>query len=431
MEQHPRGVDRISSIPSVLLHRILCLLPIREAARTSILSRQWRYIWTFIPTLNFVNDSKSKKKRKKNPLYNCNWGQIIDKVLLLHNGPIFGFHLQNTLEINIDDIDQWVVFITKRGLQQLTIHCSCSGAPYKLHSSLFLCSSLVCLKLVLCEFQIPIGFVGFCSLKYMSLKHVYVSDEALESVVSKSPFLKQLVLEKCRGLSFINVNAPELLSFHIVGEFHDIKMNHSPNLKHLRICWDYGVPQNCMLNRVLKGKTKLQSLCLAGAYIEDLLDRMAERFLTTYDYLKVLNLSVESLCIDTIKEISFLLRSSPYLEALQLKISNDPVMECEESRILEIDVDMEAKYEIRGFLWKTLECDSITCLGCLRRVEIQSPFTYMEDMEIVAFLLQHAEVLNVLHIKISECENKDRQLRIVKRLASFPRASPHAKLFFK
>ncbi|KAL6656732.1 hypothetical protein ACP70R_004512 [Stipagrostis hirtigluma subsp. patula] len=49
------GVDRISSLPDDLLHSILLRLPggTAGAARTSVLSRRWRRVWTGLPELSF------------------------------------------------------------------------------------------------------------------------------------------------------------------------------------------------------------------------------------------------------------------------------------------------------------------------------------------------------------------------------------------
>ncbi|KAM0058871.1 putative F-box-like domain superfamily protein [Helianthus debilis subsp. tardiflorus] len=46
-----QGFDLITTLPQAIIETILCLLPIEEAARTSILSRAWRYKWTTIPKL--------------------------------------------------------------------------------------------------------------------------------------------------------------------------------------------------------------------------------------------------------------------------------------------------------------------------------------------------------------------------------------------
>ncbi|KAJ0680368.1 putative FBD domain, F-box-like domain superfamily protein [Helianthus annuus] len=59
------SLDRISTLPQPVLETILCLLPTEDAARTSILSREWRYKWTKIPNLMFfVSKRKIKKKQR-------------------------------------------------------------------------------------------------------------------------------------------------------------------------------------------------------------------------------------------------------------------------------------------------------------------------------------------------------------------------------
>ncbi|GKC01320.1 retrovirus-related pol polyprotein LINE-1 [Tanacetum coccineum] len=46
-------MDRISKLPPAITETILCLVPIEAAARTSVLSKEWRYTWTKIPKLVF------------------------------------------------------------------------------------------------------------------------------------------------------------------------------------------------------------------------------------------------------------------------------------------------------------------------------------------------------------------------------------------
>ncbi|GJW57945.1 F-box/FBD/LRR-repeat protein-like protein [Tanacetum coccineum] len=50
-------MDRLGNLPSSIIESILCLVPIQEAARTSILSREWMYRWTKIPNLVFEEDT--------------------------------------------------------------------------------------------------------------------------------------------------------------------------------------------------------------------------------------------------------------------------------------------------------------------------------------------------------------------------------------
>ncbi|KAI8005574.1 F-box/LRR-repeat protein [Camellia lanceoleosa] len=44
--------DRISSLSDAILSHILSFMPIKCAARTSLLSTRWKSIWTSVPTIN-------------------------------------------------------------------------------------------------------------------------------------------------------------------------------------------------------------------------------------------------------------------------------------------------------------------------------------------------------------------------------------------
>ncbi|XP_048527491.1 putative FBD-associated F-box protein At5g56440 [Triticum urartu] len=59
------GVDRLSSLPNELLHRVMSFLPMPEVVRTSLLSPRWRYLWVSTPYIHidhqdFMDDSKLK-----------------------------------------------------------------------------------------------------------------------------------------------------------------------------------------------------------------------------------------------------------------------------------------------------------------------------------------------------------------------------------
>ncbi|KAM0017571.1 putative F-box domain, leucine-rich repeat domain superfamily, F-box-like domain superfamily [Helianthus debilis subsp. tardiflorus] len=62
---HRLSSTTINTLPQTIIENILCFLPIQEAARTSILSREWRYKWTTIPKLEFGSSTLSKGKNKE------------------------------------------------------------------------------------------------------------------------------------------------------------------------------------------------------------------------------------------------------------------------------------------------------------------------------------------------------------------------------
>ncbi|KAF7814119.1 putative F-box/FBD/LRR-repeat protein [Senna tora] len=52
--------DALANLPDCLVHHILSFMETKDAMRTSVLSKRWRYIWTSTPCLNLNSKSFSK-----------------------------------------------------------------------------------------------------------------------------------------------------------------------------------------------------------------------------------------------------------------------------------------------------------------------------------------------------------------------------------
>jgi hypothetical protein len=50
--------DTINDLPDCILYHILSFLPTKDAVKTSILATNWRYLWTYLPVLDFQMLSK-------------------------------------------------------------------------------------------------------------------------------------------------------------------------------------------------------------------------------------------------------------------------------------------------------------------------------------------------------------------------------------
>ncbi|GJX94130.1 F-box/FBD/LRR-repeat protein-like protein [Tanacetum coccineum] len=103
-------MDRLSDLPLSIIETILCLVPIQEAGRTSILSWKWRYRWTKIPKLLFdektfqvstVDGAESSILEQKH-LKPYEWQKMdrkskliyaVGQVLSMHDGPLHEFTL--------------------------------------------------------------------------------------------------------------------------------------------------------------------------------------------------------------------------------------------------------------------------------------------------------------------------------------------------
>ncbi|KAM7502810.1 hypothetical protein LguiB_001714 [Lonicera macranthoides] len=126
--------DRVSELSIELIGYILERMSARDAARTSVLSKKWRYIWASHPQLvlgkRFFSGVTLKSRSQ--------FVRIIDKILLLHNGPIqkFIFHIPFSQSPNIDI---WMLILSRNQIKELTID-NAYVQPYKLPSYIFSCA---------------------------------------------------------------------------------------------------------------------------------------------------------------------------------------------------------------------------------------------------------------------------------------------------
>ncbi|KAI7742914.1 hypothetical protein M8C21_008719, partial [Ambrosia artemisiifolia] len=201
-------MDRISKLPTGIIETILCLMPIQDAARTSVLSREWRYHWTKIPKLAFIERTfqvsnnqadlsvleqtfsssirKTMYKRRK-LLY------AIYQVLLIHQGPIHEF----TLRMDVDDfyveINHIILHLVNRNTVKI-LQLDLAG-HYALPLSFCSLHQLTNLSVRNCSFDRLLSFSGFCCLTTLCLQHASINVKTLMCLLSSCPLLKRLTLE--------------------------------------------------------------------------------------------------------------------------------------------------------------------------------------------------------------------------------------------
>ncbi|KAK4599633.1 hypothetical protein RGQ29_009613 [Quercus rubra] len=218
-------LDEISNLPGHVVDQILSQLSIREAVRTSVLSSKWRYKWATLPNLVFDNEcysfSSLDQTAVKSKLVN-----IVDHVLLLHNGPIYKFKLSHRDLQGISDIDRWILHLSRHSIQEFILEIW-KGQRYKMPSCLFSCQHLIHLELFNCLLKPPSTFKGFKSLKSLDLQHVTLAQHVFENLISSCPLLERLTLMNFDGFTYLNIEAPNLQFFDIGGVFNDISFENA------------------------------------------------------------------------------------------------------------------------------------------------------------------------------------------------------------
>ncbi|XP_071739447.1 F-box/FBD/LRR-repeat protein At1g13570-like [Rutidosis leptorrhynchoides] len=154
METQTLSLDIISSLPENIIETILSLMPIRDALRTSILSKRWKHCWMTMPKLvfddNLVQEFFVGGRLVKYKLVNA-----IFHVLLMHSGPMI---LEFILSINklgmVAEFDHIILYISRKfNVEGLRV--STSGSFYKLPTSFFSLKGLDVLPLSGCYFEPP------------------------------------------------------------------------------------------------------------------------------------------------------------------------------------------------------------------------------------------------------------------------------------
>ncbi|KAI7728728.1 hypothetical protein M8C21_005302 [Ambrosia artemisiifolia] len=196
--------DRITKLPQAIIETILCLLPIEEAARTSILSSEWRYKWTTIPKLVFRLSTVTKKtaKKKKNSgianedkLLNA-IQQIIDEESLLGNEMPSIMDLFNCLPV-IEHLTTWVYIF--KAFAQVSVP---DEPPASLIHLKYICIDFMC-------------FVDGYGLPLLAL------------LIKCSPNLEKIKLE-IRGYADCDKIEPDELEEHslILEKYSDVWLEH-------------------------------------------------------------------------------------------------------------------------------------------------------------------------------------------------------------
>ncbi|KAJ0428596.1 putative FBD domain, F-box-like domain superfamily protein [Helianthus annuus] len=376
------SLDRISTLPQTIIETILCLLPIEEAARTSILSREWRFKWTTIPKLVF-SDSTLERPSSENRLSLIDWDKTHDssrcklfyaihQVLLLHQGPIHEFTL--SADDDFFEIDQIILHLSRNHtLKKLTLSFWETGV-YKLPSSVFSLHHLTDLHLEWCDIdhkQIFNGSLG--SLTSLSLLEVGISNETLLRLLSKCPSLKRLCLFIMNCSSYYE--RPNIMELFKV----------LPVIEHLSI-WGYTIPS--FVHASVPEVPPASLIHLKYIYIDFMC------FVDGYG----------------LPFLADLIKCSPNLEKIQLRIRGyEDGDETEPDKLEEQSLILEEYSDV----W----------LEHLKELEIKLFGNRKPELEFMKFILARSPNLKKVELRILMYDKKE-ELEMTKTLLRTPRASP-------
>ncbi|OEL24259.1 hypothetical protein BAE44_0014724 [Dichanthelium oligosanthes] len=312
----------LESLPSEIHERIVSHLPVRDAVRTSAVSRAWRRIWESAPGL--AHD----------------WGYGVDPahadaVLARYSRPVrsFYFHL---LEASFQRADDWVALLAGKGIQKLRLHFSQARdvGPHYMDVPIFSCRELTCLDLIGCDIPAaPISLAGFPNLTKLYLHGVGFPDNGvrgLEAMIAESPLLQLLWLDKLRfpededvdeadghGFEEWIIRAPNLRDLSIVSEYDNgWQIEELPYIETVEINSD-NYTSNRDFVRLFTRVARVQNLILK---MPERVSSALEGLSCSFENLNSLSLHTDFCFLSTILSIICLLKNAPVLKELFIEI---------------------------------------------------------------------------------------------------------------
>lgn len=192
----------ICDLPTEIIHKILERMPIRDAAITSTTLPHLVFDSQFLDfAFNYSFDYEFDAGVG-------NAARIINKILLQHTGPILGFHLMSNDDYMGKYLDPWIIFVSKHGIQKLTIHLP-DSREYELPYGILTCSSLTHLEVFASAVFKPSDCVKFPNLVSLELVDTQIECKLIEDTLIL-PMLETLKLISCRVFGRMRLVAPKL-----------------------------------------------------------------------------------------------------------------------------------------------------------------------------------------------------------------------------
>ncbi|KAL7250632.1 hypothetical protein ACSBR1_012620 [Camellia fascicularis] len=188
--------DRISNLPDEILSHILCFMPTKYAARTSLLSTRWKSIWTSVHIIDLCSFSERGHNEQSSGFMDS-----VDRLLLLRNSPNLNkFRLRCRFGYyNPYRLNSWICTVIKLNVKDLVLNFEIDQLVVELPRSLFTSVNLVVLKLagdVFFRFPMPVFWPSLKVLYVHSL--TFLDDDSFQNILSGCPVLEELDIERTK-----------------------------------------------------------------------------------------------------------------------------------------------------------------------------------------------------------------------------------------
>ncbi|KAJ1435838.1 Leucine-rich repeat domain superfamily [Sesbania bispinosa] len=385
----PSNTDMFSLLPDSVLLLILSMLPFKEAAKTSVLSKRWMKISHSMENIEFnelsfvkQNESDETKQEQRRVFLNfiTNWisnfqGSVVNKFILNVSDPASCRHT----------MEQCVEFATQHGAKDLRLDFSnpkWDENEWVEHDALMKLpehvyghgSSLEAIKLYSCGFSMP-KFLNFGALKDVSLGWIELNIKTLRTLLSSCEMIENLTLKKCWNLE----------DFYLGDNNVGLK-------RVLTVC-------SFLLQAIPSGEEPVKVQCCLN--IRHLIMKTQMHPYEMFGFM-------------------FLLNSSPVLEKLTIEIGHGKIFESYEPPFQGFNTD---KY------WQQPLITPVCLKKAVKVVEIKGFRGTENELLAVKYIVETGKVLEEVSINMMYGNLEEEKLRLVRRFCTaIPKASKKLKI---
>ncbi|XP_051209951.1 putative FBD-associated F-box protein At5g56440 [Lolium perenne] len=383
-------LDHISCVSDHILGEIISLLPLKEGARTQVLSSRWRHLWRHAPlNLDFRGLPASDNMLSSRCV-------LVSDILAAHKGSGRRLCLPgNHIQCRADALDAWLRSPALNNLQELEFYFYgkryCAPDLVLLlppPASIFRCSSTLRVAIISNCYLTDdaVETLRFKQLRRLALVHVKISEVSLHKIISTGcPGLECLLLSTISGVRCHRINSPTLRSIGICSSSDELIIEDAPSLESLlypemnkrmkttvisapKLETLGCIPEKYRDSRIVFGSTVIQ----AGLRIDSLT--------TVVRTVKILAIHMPFFDQDTVID---LMRCFPCLEKLYAKEANQP---CEQNR------------------WNRKNWNLLTSLDFrLRTIVLRCYCKTYFQVNFATFFMLNSRMLETMRLEVASC----------------------------
>ncbi|XP_078163196.1 F-box/FBD/LRR-repeat protein At1g13570-like [Carex rostrata] len=406
------GIDFLSNLPEPVKVKILALVPLKEAVRTSVLSKRWRQTWFGIPSL-IIHEEELGVQSLTELI------ELVDHLLFSHTDSIDKFELvvaERRHRFSIEeDLDVWINTLLRKHVHELVLNLG--YAPLDIPSRIFSLPDLEALHLRGCKINnMPKNFHGFKWVHTLKFENIGHEGTEIERLVSGCPLLTHFLLVTDQMFDDLTIRSPNLLELKIIAEFKELHLE-TPKLVTLFASLTEGFLSEVQskyknnISRLMCYLPEIQKLHMYWNFVRYLgSGGVPAQLPVNISYLTELVIEIDCAFSEHIDVVLCLLRSAPKLRNLYIELNNEEnngppyTSHWEEAGAIECQLNQLQTVKIGGELLD---------LHCI--------------VAFVKFVLRSAPILEEVRMKnIAEIEGMHVGTKFLLELLKLPRLSNKA-----